>query len=145
MNVINEQQNNPDFINDDVINNINNNNYIIFLNNLIPLDDFPVLTVEGENFTALQLLLELENWIDRIQIRTYLNAMIEVDILNEELDDGVPIEQDNIDNININFENVEGMDFTENQGMYIEKVGKFIELCNIDEMRDFIIHMNHRF
>jgi len=148
MNVINDQPinlNNPYIINNDIINNINNNNYNIIQNNLIPLVDFPVLEVDGENFTALQLLQELDNWIDRIEIRTYLNAMINKDLLALDLDAGVIIEQDNIDNINNNFENAENMDLTDEQSEYIEKVSKFIELCDMDEMRDFITYMNLRF
>lgn len=152
MNVINEQQNNPyiinNNINNDIINNINNNNNIIIQNNpegLIPLMDFPVVLVEGEYFTALQLLQELDNWIDRIEIRTYLKAMIDVDLLNLDLDGGVAHSPEYINNVNLNFANAENMIFTDEQSEYIDKVSKFIELCNIDEMNDFIIYMNQRF
>ena len=146
MNVINEQQINN--INNIIINHPNNNIINPYHNNpegLIPLMDFPVVLVEGEYFTALQLLQELDNWIDRIEIRTYLKAMIDVDLLNLDLDGGVDHPPEYINNVNLNFANAEGMIFTDEQSEYIDKVSKFIELCNIDEMTDFIIYMNQRF
>jgi hypothetical protein len=142
MNVLNQQQNNLN-INNDIINN--NNNYNIIQNGLIHLNDFPIVLVQGEYFNAHQLLQELENWIDRIKIRTYLNTMIVKDLLALDLDAGVYVHQDNIDNINNNFMNAENIIFTDKQNEYIDKVSKFIELCDMDEMRDFITYMNHRF
>jgi hypothetical protein len=128
---------------------MNNNNMINPPQNnpegLIPINDFPIVLVEGEHFTALQLLNELDNWIDRIKIRTYLKAMIDVDLLNLDLDGGVNHPPEYINNVNLNFANAENMIFTDEQSEYIDKVSKFIELCNIDEMQDFIIYMNQRF
>ena len=139
---VNDEQLNQNIINDDFINNINNNNHQV---DLIQLNDFPIVDVNGVFFTVTQLLQELNNWIEGEKIRTYLNAMISVELLNIDLDGGVIIHQENIDNINNNFENAEQMDFTDEQNEYIEKVSKFIELCDMDEMRDFIVYMNQLF
>jgi hypothetical protein len=139
---VNEEQLNQNNINADFINNINNNNFINNQVDLIPLNDFPVVEVNEVFFTATQLLQELNNWIEGDKIRTYLNAMISVELLNIELDGGVIIHQNIIDNINNNFQNAENIIFTDEQGEYIEKVSKFIELCDMDEMRDFIVYMN---
>ena len=149
MNVINEQLNlnNPyliNYINNNIINN-QLNNQPINQNDLIPLNDYPIVFIQGEYFTAMQLLNQLTNWIDRNKIRTYLKAMIDRDLLALDLDGGVDHQPNYIENINNNFRNVENIIFTDEQNEFIEKVSKFIELCDMDEMRDFIIYMNQRF
>jgi hypothetical protein len=126
-------------------NNIINDNLNNNQNDLIPLNDFPIVEVDGDFFTANQLLQELNNWIDRPEIRKYLKAMIDVELLHLDLDAGVNHSDEYINNVNNNYLLAENIIFTNQQNDFIEKVSKFIELCNIDEMRDFIIYMNQLF
>jgi hypothetical protein len=126
-------------------NNIINDNLNNNQNDLIPLNDFPIVEVDGDFFTANQLLQELNNWIDGAEIRKYLKAMIDVELLHIDLDAGVNLSNEYIINVNNNYLLAENIIFTNQQNDFIEKVSKFIELCNIDEMRDFIIYMNQLF
>jgi len=112
---------------------------------LIPLADYPIVEINNQFFTAEQILNELANWIDGVRIRTYLRAMINIELLTLDLDAEIDVHPDHIQNIQNEFLNAEQFIFTNAQTAYIEKVSKFTELCNIDEMKDFIIYMNIRF
>ena len=112
---------------------------------LIPLADYPIVEINNQFFTAEQILNELANWIEGNKIRTYLRAMINIELLTLDLDAGINVHPNHVQNIQNEFLNAEQFIFTNEQTAYIEKVSKFTELCNIDEMKDFIIYMNNRF
>jgi polyhydroxyalkanoate synthesis regulator protein len=128
-------------------NQINNNiNLIQNLEpDLIPLADYPIVEINEQFITAEQILNELENWIEGNKIRIYLTAMINIELLTLDLDAEIDVHPDHVQNIQNEFVNAEQLNFTDDQNAYIEKVSKFIEDCNIDEMKDFIIYMSIRF
>ena len=128
-------------------NQINNNiNLIQNLEpDLIPLADYPIVEINEQFITAEQILNELENWIEGNKIRIYLTAMINIELLTLDLDAEIDVHPDHVQNIQNEFVNAEQLNFTDDQNAYIEKVSKFMEDCNIDEMKDFIIYMSIRF
>jgi len=125
-----------------------NNNINLIQNpepDLIPLADYPIVEIDEQFITAEQILNELDNWIERNKIRIYLTAMINIELLTLDLDAEIDVHPDHVQNIQNEFVNAEQLNFTDDQSAYIEKVSKFMEDCNIDEMKDFIIYMNVRF